>query len=273
MSFDSSKVFTKQNLDLVFRDLSKEYKRLGGRKIPVDIVLIGGAAIIEGYGFREMTTDIDALLPDMSIMQEAINHVGDLHGFPNGWMNADFMKTASYSHKLYQYSVPYKTFNQVLNVRMVTGEYLVAMKLRSGRQYKNDLSDIIGILAEHKKAGSPLSYQQIEEAVVKLYGSWEGFPEESIHFIKQALALDDPTVAYKTIRDNEVRNGIGLEFFQEQYPGVLSEKNISSVITNFAEKKDGRQSLIKQLQELRAQAEHQPKESSTVIHKAEQQER
>ena len=273
MSFDSSKVFTKQNLDLVFRDLSKEYKRLGGRKIPVDIVLIGGAAIIEGYGFREMTTDIDALLPDLSIMQEAINRVGDLHGFPNGWLNADFMKTASYSHRLYQYSVPYKTFNQVLNVRMVTGEYLVAMKLRSGRQYKNDLSDIIGILAEHKKAGSPLSYQQIEEAVINLYGSWENFPEESIHFIKQALALDDPTAAYKTIRDNEAQNGMELTDFQEKYPGVLSEKSINSVITNLAGKKEGRQSLVKQLQELRAQAGQKPEEESSTSPKSDQTER
>ncbi|WP_295095964.1 DUF6036 family nucleotidyltransferase [Ruminococcus sp.] len=105
MLSDDSKVFTKDNINLFFRDLSKEYKRLGGKNTPVEIILIGGAAIIESYGFREMTTDIDAVLPDVSIMKEAINRVGDMHDLPNGWLNADFMKTASWSPKLRQYSV------------------------------------------------------------------------------------------------------------------------------------------------------------------------
>ena len=76
MSTENYEVFTKENLSMYLSELSKEYKRLGGRKIPVEIILIGGAAIIESYGFREMTTDIDALLPSVSIMKEAINHVG-----------------------------------------------------------------------------------------------------------------------------------------------------------------------------------------------------
>lgn len=78
-------------------ELSKEYKRLGGRRMPVEIILIGGAAIIESYGFQEMTTNIDALLPSVSIMKDAINRVGDRFGLPNGWLNADFTHTASYS--------------------------------------------------------------------------------------------------------------------------------------------------------------------------------
>lgn len=150
MSTENSKVFTKENLNLYLNELSKEYKKLGGRKVPVEIILIGGAAIIENYGFREMTTDIDAILPAVSIMKEAINRVGDRFGLPNGWLNADFTKTDSYSRQLSQYSVPYKTFNQVLNIRTVAGEYLIAMKLRAGRKYKNDFSDIVGILAEHQ---------------------------------------------------------------------------------------------------------------------------
>ena len=44
---ENSRVFTKDNINLFFRDLSKEYKRLGGKNTPVEIILIGGAAIIE----------------------------------------------------------------------------------------------------------------------------------------------------------------------------------------------------------------------------------
>jgi hypothetical protein len=38
-----------------------------------------------------------------------------------------------------------------VTVRTVTGEYLIAMKLMSGRQYKNDISDIVGILREQRE--------------------------------------------------------------------------------------------------------------------------
>ena len=59
---DNTIEFTKENIDLYFKELSKEYKKLGGRNTPAEIVLIGGAAIIENYGFRNMTTDIDAII-------------------------------------------------------------------------------------------------------------------------------------------------------------------------------------------------------------------
>ena len=43
--------------------------------------------------------------------------------------------------------VYYKIFP--LTVRTIVTEYLVVMKLKSGRCYKNDLSDIVGIISEH----------------------------------------------------------------------------------------------------------------------------
>ena len=77
-------------------------------------------------------------------MKDAINSVGDRFGLPTGWMNADFMNTASYTPRINQFSEYYRTFSNVVTFRTVTGEYLVAMKLMSGRQYKYDLSDVIG---------------------------------------------------------------------------------------------------------------------------------
>ena len=43
-------------------------------------------------------------------MKDAINAVGDRMGLPNGWLNADFRQTASYSPKLAEASVYYRTF-------------------------------------------------------------------------------------------------------------------------------------------------------------------
>ena len=251
MSTDNSKVFTKENLDLYLNELSKEYKKMGGRKVPVEIILIGGAAIIENYGFREMTTDVDAILPSVSIMKEAINRVGDRFGLPNGWLNADFTKTDSYSLRLSQYSVPYKTFNQVLNVRTVVGEYLIAMKLRAGRRYKNDLSDIVGILAEHQATQKPISYEMIDTAVKNLYGGWEKFSEESVSFIRGIMQEDDYISAYAQTQHDEKRAKEILLDFQEDYPGVLDEKNINSIL-NKRIKQAPKASLLEKLKKERS---------------------
>ena len=42
MSTENYEVFTKENLSMYLSELSKEYKRLGGRRMPVEIILIGG---------------------------------------------------------------------------------------------------------------------------------------------------------------------------------------------------------------------------------------
>ena len=84
-------------------------------------------------------------------MNDAISEVANKFDLPNDWINTDFIMTKSYSEKLIRYSVYYKSFsNGCLNVRTIKDEYLIAMKLVSGRKYKNDLSDIIGILDSNK---------------------------------------------------------------------------------------------------------------------------
>lgn len=260
MSTENSKVFTKENLDMYLNELSKEYKKMGGRKFPVEIILIGGAAIIENYGFREMTTDIDAILPAVSIMKDAINRVGDRFGLPNGWLNADFTKTDSYSMRLSQYSVPYKTFNQVLNVRTVSGEYLIAMKLRAGRKYKNDLSDIVGILAEHQAMQKPISYEMIDSAVKNLYGGWENFSEEAVSFIHGIIKEKDYISVYEKTRGDEKQAKEILLDFQEDYPGVLDEKNINSVL-NKRTKQASKASLLEKLKKEQDASRLQTKEA------------
>ena len=128
----SDKSFTKENLDLYLKELAKEFRKNHGKSMPAEIILIGGASVIINYGFREMTYDMDALINAASSMKDAINAVGDRNGLPNGWLNDDFKNTESFTDRIVQYSKYYRTFYGVLNVRTVTGEYLVAMKLRAG---------------------------------------------------------------------------------------------------------------------------------------------
>ena len=131
--------------------------------MPAEIILIGGASVLVNYEFRDMTTDIDALIQAASVMKDVINLVGDRYHLPNGWLNQDFIRTESYSPELVRFSEYYRTYSNVLTVRTVAAEYLIAMKLRSGRQYKSDLSDVLGILAEHEKNGNPITLERIRK--------------------------------------------------------------------------------------------------------------
>lgn len=229
--------FTKETLIAHLKELAKEYRRLGGKAMPAEIVLVGGAAVVANYGFREMTTDVDAVIRAASIMKDAINHVGDRFGLPNGWLNEDFLQTASFSKHLDEFSVYFGTFSNVLSVRTIKGEYLVAMKLRSGRQYKNDMSDVIGVLEEHETAGDPITMERIRTAVDALYGGWDAIPESSKAFIQSAMENGDFATLYQTTIDSEKESKELLISFEEGYPGVTKESNVSDVLAELQQRK------------------------------------
>lgn len=230
MLSENTNYFTKDNLNEYLKELGKEYRRLNGKSMPAEIILIGGAAILANYGFRDMTTDVDAVIHAVSSMKEAINHVGDKFHLPNGWLNADFMKTGSYSPKLEEFSVHYREFSNVLEVRTISAEYLIAMKLRSGRKYKNDLSDVIGILYEHEQRGVPLTMDEIDKAVYDLYGGWQNIPADSISFIKDTMEKGSFKKAYQVISDEEQRSKDILIQFQDDYPGIANTENANTIL-------------------------------------------
>lgn len=110
MSFDNEAVFTKENLDTYLKELAKAFRKRNGTAMPAEIILVGGAAVLANYGFRAMTTDIDAIIHAASSMKDAINEVGNRHDLPAGWLNTEFVQTGSFSPKLAEYSVYYRHF-------------------------------------------------------------------------------------------------------------------------------------------------------------------
>jgi len=230
MSSDSAVSFNRTNLDKYLSELGKEYRKLGGKRMPAEIILIGGASVLVNYGFRDSTTDIDAFISAASTMKEAINRVADRCGLPDNWLNADFKRTESYSVKILQYSVYYKTFAGVLTVRTIAGEYLIAMKLRAGRKYKFDLSDVIGILADHKRNDKVIMLEDIKRAAAELYGSWEKIPEFSRIYITEVFKNGDFETMLTNISKEERANREELIDNGWSDALVITEKNASDIL-------------------------------------------
>lgn len=228
--------FTKENIDRFLRELAKEYRKLIGKTMPAEIVLIGGASVLINYGFRGMTTDIDAIIQAASCMNDAILTIGNRHHLPHGWLNEDFKRTVSYSPKLLQHSTYYKTFSNVLTVRTVSAEYLIAMKLCSGRQYKNDLSDIIGILAEHEKAGTPITEANVKKAFIDLYGSLEKMPESSYGFLQDTFSQSTFQDKYDPIRQAEKDAKEAILQFESDHPDSLKESNVGDILQSLRDR-------------------------------------
>lgn len=233
----TEKLFTPEDIDFYFKELAKEYRRLCGKNAPAEVILIGGASILINYGFRKGTYDMDALISAPSAIKDAINIVGDKYALPKGWINSDFIKTESYSPKLIEFSVYYKTFSNVLTVRTIASEYLVAMKIKAGRPYKNDLSDIVGIIGEHTKNGIPLTYEMINKAVCDLYGSWNNISSDQKKFVESLFVQPDFTAVYAYCRNSEEQAKALLIDFEHQNPNVLNQDNLDSMLKQLKRQK------------------------------------
>jgi len=238
MSSDEFNSFNKSNLDTYLNELARLFRKQNGKGAKSEIILVGGAAILINYSFRNMTMDIDAIIHASSSIKDAINQIGDRYNLPNGWLNTDFMHTSSYSGRLDEFSQYYKTFYGVLQVRSISAEYLIAMKLASGRKYRNDLSDIIGILAEHKKRNQAITWERVNQAVANLYQNWDGISEEVKSFIQNVFKLGDYNKIFQQVQEQEQLSKNMLVQFQQKQSYTVTESNVDSILDMLINKKD-----------------------------------
>lgn len=173
----------------LLKELSKKYRKKAGKKMPAELVLVGGASVVINYGFRNTTYDMDAMIFAASAMQDAIREVADENNLMVGWLNDDFKRTTSYTPRLSRYAKHFRTFSNVVEIRCIEGEYLIAMKMKAAREYKHDLSDIIGILDAEYDRGNKITFEDIERAVTDLYDGWDGISEELIESIKKNITI------------------------------------------------------------------------------------
>lgn len=155
---------TRENAFDIIKKFAKEYRKELG-KVPGEIIFVGGGSIMLNYKFRDATQDFDVILKTVSGVKDVIAKFADENDLPRDWMNSDFIKTASYSTVLSEVSKHFCTLNNgTLEIRTVAGVYLIAMKLMARRDYRNDISDAIGILIEERDAGKEIVFDDISKA-------------------------------------------------------------------------------------------------------------
>ena len=108
----------------------------------------------------------------------------------------------------------------------------------SGRKYKNDISDIYGILREHQKNGTPISKTAIERAILELYGDFEKLSDTSIRLLEKTFADGDYETLYRLSREAEKEARDILVEFEEQYPNTLKTENIDTILEQLKRKRD-----------------------------------
>lgn len=226
---------TKENADYFIYEFAKEYRKKA--KLPIEIILVGGGAILLKYSFRIMSLDYDALFSYKDdYVKQCIYNVADKLHIPSDWLNDDFVKSDSYTPKLKQYSNFFKTYLNIVNVRIVEREYLVAMKIMSGRHYKHDLSDIVGIIMEEQNI-KPITKEEIFTALFNLYGKDVQIGDEMKEFIDRIFSTNDLKELFTQLSEKE--QNIRGELTKLERDGmVVRRSNVKDVVKMIEDKLD-----------------------------------
>jgi len=110
------------------------------------------------------------------------------------------------------------------------------MKLMAGREYKHDMSDIVGIFLEHKKKKEPISLEKLDNAIKKLYGNMDKMPEESINMLNKLKNTTNYEKLFKEIKNKEKEARKILNTFSDKYPNVLTKDNINNILNQLLNK-------------------------------------
>lgn len=240
--FSSDKtLITKENAYPILKAFAKEYKKQNGTSVPVELVIVGGGSILLNYGFREATQDFDIMVQSMGLIKNVSYRIADLYNLPDNWLNTEFMRTASYSDKLREVSKHFCSFNNgSLEFRTVNGEYLIAMKMVSAREYRNDISDVVGILIYMKNESKDFSMDRIDHAIDFLYGKREKVIKEEVYDRVKEYAkwsVSDLEKEYEVLTQIESQTEFELKDIKDKYPEVVKEESIDKVIEGLRRRK------------------------------------
>ena len=168
----TGKPLTADLMMLLFDELSDHLALYGehGR-----VFLVGGAAMALAYDAGRATLDIDALFQPRHAINDAVRVIGERHQLPPDWLN-DAVKVFVTADDP-DARVVYQTGH--LTVSAASPEFLLAMKVRSGRATR-DLHDA-AVLAEISTAANDVLPPLIQAVVFATNKCFHHQPFAGIH--------------------------------------------------------------------------------------------
>lgn len=163
----------------------------------VDILIVGGSALALKYNFRS-TVDIDADIRFSGSIKGSINRVSKLYGIPDDWINQDFVKSYSYSRKIWESDIPITTLKSFMNIYVVSDLDQLCMKINSGR--RNDERDTILLAYLVKSKGTHLNI--VLENYKRLYGN-VNIPSSSLNRLRVWFTV--PGAIQTAVRVSKIR--------------------------------------------------------------------
>lgn len=132
--------FGAEQLHDLFDELSTE---LDKRDQTAQLFVVGGAAMALAYDDTRLTRDVDAAFEPTSTVRQLSRELGERHGLEPDWIN-DAVKgflpgTDAKARTVYE--------SDSLLVQVASPEYLLAMKLHSGRA-ERDIDDAVTLFTE-----------------------------------------------------------------------------------------------------------------------------
>lgn len=155
----------KDNIEQYLYDLAKEIKEAG---IGLHrILLVGGAAIALKYQNVRSTVDIDICFQEQNKLYSCCAKVAKVNNLPDDWINADVMHSDSFSYKLFDKAILYKSIGEELEIYVADDLDLYCMKIVGFRP--KDVQDMVLIAPILKKNG--ITYDDVKYNFERLYGS------------------------------------------------------------------------------------------------------
>ncbi len=167
--------FNREQLQALLEKLNGELQK---EKVTGEICIVGGAAMVLGFGSRNSTRDIDALLVTPRSVRDAVQRVAEQEKIPASWLNDGAKGFASAQ------SFESEEMLKMSHLRVVSppAEYILAMKCISAR---------VGV-DEHDKADAKFLIQRLNlpdsDAVLAIVGKYyeeKRIPAKTQYFVQE----------------------------------------------------------------------------------------
>lgn len=99
-----------------------------------------------------------------------------------------------------------------------------------GRKYKNDISDIVGILSVSNANGKNITFDMIATAVNNLYNGWDSISKDIIEIINTILHAKNLSKLYSEIRNEETKSHDQLVEFDNNHKGKINQSKINDIL-------------------------------------------